>query len=499
MDVLSTAALALIAVLNLLSCTVLAADESAIRITANGLPYWLGLAAWAALLWLLSRGCRKGAALSRLRPEATFALCAAAYVLMAAYLLRGINPWRLTGDAEAVYYTAYDLRQGSYSRFQAGGYVGRYPHQIGLVLYEAALMGLYESPALLRWVNLALVLATLLAICCMTMMQPGTSRTTANLTVLLSFAMVPQLLGIVFIYGNVPGLCLMAFSVLALAAWLRGGRGVLAAAAVALASLAYAVRNNMLIGSVAMAALCVMAFLRAGKKRMLAAALCLLLCPLLLTRVMWLGVSRVSGEQPEHGIPSLAWVAMGMQEDGAMPGWYNNYTDRVYYENGYDPQRVEQQARSDIRERLYDFKQDPAMALSFYVRKLITTWCEPTFGAIAISGLRAQEDCSAPLLRSLYGGGPAFTVLAVTMHGLMTLIYALSALYPWLRRRTGAPRSACALFLQVYFIGGFLFHILWETKSLYALCYAVCLVPLAAQSVLMLRQVLFGKKAPAGA
>ena len=493
-EMLASAALALIAVLNLLFCTVLATDESSMFIARSGLPFLLSLALWAALLWLLAGSRRVRGALSRLRPEAMYALCAGVYVLMAAYWMGHVNQGRLIGDAEAIYYSAKDLREGIFDRLKAGGYIARYPHQLGLAAVISALMSFGESLAFLRWVNLALVLLTNYAVLRAAMTLPGASCATGNLAVLFAFLMVPQLLHIVFIYGNIPGLCLMLLAALALFAWLRGKSGAYAALAVVLVSLGYLVRNNILIACVAMAGICVLVFLRMGQKRWLAAAVCLLLCPLLLSKALWAYTTRVSGEEPVHGIPSLAWVTMGMQDDGNMPGWYNNYTDRMYYSNGYNPQAVLEIAKHDLREQLYDFKQDPAMALRFFSRKIISTWCEPTFGSVAIAGFRAQEDCATPLLRSLYSGGTAFKVLREAMHGLTTLIYALSALYPWLRRRTGAPRSAYALFAQVFFLGGFLFHILWETKSMYVLCYCVCLVPVAAQSAMMIGALLAARR-----
>lgn len=484
-EMLASAALALIVVLNLCFGTVLSSSESAMTIVRNGLPFLLSLALWAALLIALCGG-RGHAALNRVRPEATFALCAAAYVLLTAYLMGNVYQWRLVGDMEAVYYAANDLHRQEYGWLRDGRYLSRYPYQIGLVAVMSAMMGICADPMALRCVNLLILLLIHASILRAAMQLPGASRATGNLAVLLSFLVIPQMLHIVFIYGNIPSLCLLLFAVLALCAWMRGGRAAFAVLAVVLMSLAYLIRTNMMIACIALACVCVLAFLGRGKKRCLSMAVCLLLGPLLLTQAVQAYYSRAADVTFDQAEPSLAWVAMGMQEDGAMPGWYNNYTDRVYYENGYDPQAVERQVRTDIRERLYDFKMEPAMALRFYVRKLITTWCEPTFGCIAIAGFQAQEDCHTPLLRSLYSGGTAFTVLREAMHGLMTLVYALSALYPWLRRKTGAPRSAYALFAQIFFLGGFLFHILWETKSMYVLCYAVCLLPLAARSAQML-------------
>ena len=90
-EMLASAALALIAVLNLLFCTVLATDESSMFIARSGLPFLLSLALWAALLWLLAGSWRVRGALSRLRPETMYALCAGVYVLMAAYPVRGLD------------------------------------------------------------------------------------------------------------------------------------------------------------------------------------------------------------------------------------------------------------------------------------------------------------------------------------------------------------------------------------------------------------------------
>ena len=231
-EMLASAALALIAVLNLLFCTVLATDESSMFIARSGLPFLLSLALWAALLWLLAGSRRVRGALSRLRPEAMYALCAGVYVLMAAYWMGHVNQGRLIGDAEAIYYSAKDLREGIFDRLKAGGYIARYPHQLGLAAAISALMSFGESPAFLRWVNLALVLLTNYAVLRAAMTLPGASRATGNLAVLFAFLMVPQLLHIVFIYGNIPGLCLMLLAALALFAWLRGKSGAYAALAV---------------------------------------------------------------------------------------------------------------------------------------------------------------------------------------------------------------------------------------------------------------------------
>lgn len=486
-ELLSAASLFLIVALNLCAGTVLASSESDMVIERAGAAVPLLL--WGALFALLLRG-----ALPRVRPTRLFVVCAAAYLLMAAYLMANVNQGRLVGDTEAIYYAAYDFRRGDYSRMGGHGYLARYPYQLGLAAALSMAQAITESPVALRMMNVALVLLTNYGVCRAAMVLPGVSRGTVNLTIAFSFLIVPQLLQVLFIYGNIPSLCLLAFAVLALCAWLRGAKARWAAAGVALLSLAYLIRTNMLIACIAVAAVLVLAFLRTGKRRALAVAACALVCPLLLTQAVRACYVRASGVELDHPIPSLTWVAMGMQEDGAMAGWYNNYTDQAYYMNGYDTRAVDAQARHDIRERLYDFKQDPAMALRFYARKVASTWCEPTFGTLAISGLDPQSDCYTPLLCALYGGGAPFWLMRRATQGLLTGLYLLAALYPILRRRTGAPQSAYALFAQVYFFGGFAFHILWETKSLYALPYAVLLVPLAAQSVFMLAGLAKGRR-----
>ena len=39
------------------------------------------------------------------------------------------------------------------------------------------------------------------------------------------------------------------------------------------------------------------------------------------------------------GIPKIAWIAMGMQETGMAPGWYNGYNADTYLNNDCDSEK----------------------------------------------------------------------------------------------------------------------------------------------------------------
>lgn len=66
-------------------------------------------------------------------------------------------------------------------------------------------------------------------------------------------------------------------------------------------------------------------------------------------------------------MPLEAWIAMGLQdeESGAVAGHYNGYNRQTYIDNGYDSQRTKEQARSDIKEALRKFKNEPQEVLDF--------------------------------------------------------------------------------------------------------------------------------------
>ena len=94
-----------------------------------------------------------------------------------------------------------------------------------------------------------------------------------------------------------------------------------------------------------------------------------------------------SGYPSDIGIPSILWIAMGLQETDGMAGVYNRYQQTTFAEHDFQQEPAAQEGKEYIRERLREFRENPAMARYFFKRKLEDQWIEPLF-----SSLKATES-----------------------------------------------------------------------------------------------------------
>ena len=125
-------------------------------------------------------------------------------------------------------------------------------------------------------------------------------------------------------------------------------------------------------------------------------------------------------------------------------------------------------------------KNDPMQTVEFFRDKTVSQWCDPMFQS-AWSG--PLEDCGqythTELLRSIYTGGTAETVIACFSKLVVLLIFGATVVFLvfWRKQTDGWE------LLVAFFLGGLLFHTFWEAKSQYIYPYVFCLIPLAAGSI----------------
>ena len=77
-----------------------------------------------------------------------------------------------------------------------------------------------------------------------------------------------------------------------------------------------------------------------------------------------------SGYPSGVGIPSILWVAMGLQETEGRAGVYNRYQQATFTDYDCQQELAAQQGKEYIRERLEEFSQDPGMAFNFFKNKV---------------------------------------------------------------------------------------------------------------------------------
>ena len=129
-----------------------------------------------------------------------------------------------------------------------------------------------------------------------------------------------------------------------------------------------------------------------------------------------------------------------------------------------------------ISDNLQKIAARPFDAASFFAKKTVTTWCEPTLQSVWSGPL---EDCGqqthTSLLASIYNGKKANKALTILSKTFILMLFLLSTVFLVKHRHKNGWQL-----VFIFLIGGILFHLLWETKSQYVYQYVIMLIPFAS-------------------
>lgn len=379
----------------------------------------------------------------------------------------------------------------NYYHYTDGFYLNYFPFQVPFVLFcvPFILLGGSHSVTLLQFVNVAAIMVMVWALteCAADIFK---ERHIRLLCWLGSLLFLPIIFYSTFIYGTLIGACFLFLGVRQLIKYLadhRKARLIWLGLFLCLASL---MKMNYYIGVIAAGIVLLLDALGTKKALSAIAAALIGVFSVLSQQLIIKGMERYTGGNLSQGFPTSSWFMLGLQEaEGKEPGWYNESGYDLYRQNGGDRAATDKLAKEAILQRLEVFKNDPAYAASFFYRKTVSQWNEPSFQCLQINEVMRNPERSA-LALSLYEG-KAKKLLFKWMEQYHWLILAGVTL--WLI--FGLKRSSlAALFFPLYFVGGFLFHLASEAKGQYTIIYFYTLVPYAAYGFLLLARRLSGRQ-----
>ena len=465
--------------------------------------------------------------LQYISPQVVASISALFYLWTGLVLIYRVDP-AIRADAKFCFEAAVGFLNNDYSSLERGGYLFENAHQIGFVLYEMLLAHISQDIRFVYFINLVLTLVNNLLIVRLTSIMTGENEEAIKLASLLSLLFLPQLYFILFGYNQTISITLMLLSSVMLGRFLRQHGIPSMLFMIITAYLAACVRGNASIFIIAECIIILLHYLRrkaAAEKGLRKRSenpdyrysdepvpaprrnrLCLMALILLLTAMvlsgptMKLAGERVTGQEMPQQLPKHMWIAMGMQGGDLAPGWYNGYIYRTYRNNDYNMALTSEMAKQEISDRIQVFAGNPGLMLFFYSQKIISTWCEPTFESVWSGPLEdMNQHIDGKLLHALYTGGKPYSVYcnycalidlplyigaAIGAFALLTgLVRPRTKNRNKKDRRSKVLSPACLdmlLFPALFLIGGFLFHILWETKSQYAMVYIYMLIPLTS-------------------
>ena len=466
----------LVFLLNVLYQSEVSYNEYEVTTISGSLKFsLLVLVVWAVLI-VAAAFMRGRFPVRSIEEKKLFCLLTALYAVAALYLILNVDT-TLRADAKSVFNAAKAFRLGDRSMLQKGGYIYRYPHQLGLMLYDCILMLFRADPAFNFVMNFVFVIG-INHLSCKISDALFHDKAVNLLTIVCTFAFLPQLFFILFAYGLTPGfffLMLAFYKALLFTERLRVRDLVVLALSAAAAVL---LKRNFMIGVMALAIFFLLKLLERKNWRYLLTACVLAVCMVVPSQLLISGFEAVSGTQLNEGAPSVLWLAMGTDLDNTKraPGWYDASNYDIYTD--CDSSRAASAAigKEQLAKNFADMRQDPARAYRFFRDKTISQWCEPMYQSVWTGPL---ETCGqythTRILASLYNGGTVENMAESFSKFLTLTLWGCAAAFLFFCRK---KHSGWEIFF-LFFMGGLLFHTAWEGKSQYIYPYVFCLIPCA--------------------
>ncbi len=419
--------------------------------------------------------------LSRWRLEVVLILASMVWILLTQLIPKA--------DQAIALRTAGQFLEGDFSAFSQGGYLFQYPNQIGLVLVET-LIGKFAGNGnhlVLQFLNIGALVLIVHYLSKIYERFFGESTVFILHWMLLLF--VPLIFYTTFVYGTMAGLACSLASLYYMLLFRDNKKYRYMFLSIALILAAVGLKMNYSIVFIAMLLFLLLFALVERNIRYLLFAGTLVILFIGGGFICKWGIEQVTGMSYPSGIPSIRGVDMGLSDTNkkTAPGWWWSLKHRdAYLDNGYDYEGAVEEHTESIKEQLQCFYYEPAYAMKFFTKKVLSSWTEPTFGSFWV-----MRTCQSGITQSHWVSsvvnGDASVIILCCLDLFQSLAYA--GVFLWIIGKRRDRRPEC-LILPVIVLGGFLFHLFWETKGQYIFPYFVLLLPYAANGfVLAVRAV----------
>lgn len=485
-QILGIIALIIIGILNIVYLTYMNASEN-LTINYNNFGYILGLILAVAIIYILTnlinKRLYKDTASNKKARKIILITALGIYVILNILWLIFVRPG-IVADSIHVLNLAQTFYRDNPNEFlnnltYAGipliQYMQAYPHQITLAFVYNVLFTILHCDLIIlpRIFNVFFNLLIIFALYKITkqLSKAYKVNNTRMFTLILTFFTILML--VTFMYGDIPALALSLMSVYFMMKYTETKQIKFGIFASLFTMVAYMMRMNSLIFVIATVIyLLLNLFNNFTKKewKEKAANIAVIAILLVLTFVPSTLVKKYyfSKYDLEEGktYPSISYILMAMEEGPRANGWYNESIAEPALRSLKTGENIEGEYKQKIEDRLAYFAKHPLEALNFYKDKITTTWAENTYSAMMNNGINDEHSLiwmQAPL--TFY-------------QKALLILMCICCIIVLIQNRKNL--SLDLIFLITIFIGGFLFHILWEAKSRYIIPYIVVLIPVAS-------------------
>lgn len=398
-------------------------------------------------------------------------------------------------DQGMVLKAAEDFSENKYDLVKGKGYFYMHPLQFGCVLGLEGIIRVIGSaePIALQTVNvITLMLCTFVLYLITAKLYKDDAVT--KIVSMLSACLILIPLYSVVVYGNIFG---FLFSLLAVYFLLKyyDEYKIRYIVLIALSlGLAIMFKSNYEIVMIGILISLFLDLIQNKEIKSLITMIIVVLCFSLVYPIVYAIVEKRSGEVVNEGIPMITYIAMSIQKPVSRnSGWYHdtNNVETIYPGCSFDEEKTIEKSMEIIKIRFGEFIAYPGSCVKFFQDKICSTWIEPAFQTfwwsepLEVFDSQPEEYkeyiMNNKLLIDILHGEKEKSVIKYLDVIEITIFFAslISITYMLKKKKLDYKNSV----LLIIFMGGFLFHIIWETKSIYVIPFYLMLLPSAAYGI----------------
>lgn len=359
-------------------------------------------------------------------------------------------------------------------------YLKKFPQQFGLIFCEVPFLKIWDDFGVFQYMNVVFILAIIL-LSYLLVNELFENETVNFFTIVAVTAFLPMYVYVSFVYGDIPAVAGCLAIALLIVNWLKKPLWGHTVTPILLSCIFILARENIIIFLIAVAITITVEAIRRKKSYFMIVAVLIVVLPLLSSKLVLKYYEYRGGIQINNPIPSISWIAMGLQgevEDGTGVGYYNGYNEATWWYQGATKAAAKEYVSKDLKERIEFFKDNPKYAYDFFTFKIQEQWLEPSFDSFYMTVTNSEN--ALKMAREFYSSDGPERVTDF-MNRFMSVAYSFAFIYMLYALKHG--EHPYEMLMAVAFVGGFLFSIIWEAKGRYTMPYFIFMLVYTANGL----------------
>ncbi|MGX7112615.1 membrane protein [Gemella cuniculi] len=379
----------------------------------------------------------------------------------------------------------------NYSGLDKGNnYLYIYSHQITTVFVFQVILSLFGRATFILYIMQSFSISFIIFMLYKISNILFNDEDTNYLVVILSAICFPLIFYVAFVYGILPGMFLTLLAYYYFIKYTQKKKWYMLVVSLFTINLAMLFIGNNLIHMLAIFAIAVIYFLKNKDVKIIAFIFSCLFLMSASKSIISNYYEVKSQKEISPGVNKITWIAMGMQEGDREAGWWNRFNYDIMPEEDYNGDRIKEISINSIKQRLNVFRDNPKYMVDFYKRKYENQFIEPTFQSLLVTAPQRNFDNETKLekvkdffVKQIYFN-ETHSVVNFVMKVFQIFVYVFSFVFAVIMYRR---KKELLTLIPTAFIGGTIFHMIWEAKSRYVFPYFVFLIPLAAYGLVIVR------------